>query len=67
MKYHREKLARRHLFECCCMENIICAGNGSSARLKISYISDVEFNFVCDLRIFCLIFVAHIILLFFIS
>ena len=57
---YREKLTRRHLFECGCVEYIIHTGHHPVYRTFIAYIPDIEFH----LRILKLM--THIVLLFFI-
>lgn len=64
---HRKELIGRHLLESCSMENVISSRDSGSAGLKVADVSDKEFYLVGHIRILCLVFVAHIILLLFIS
>lgn len=45
------------------MEDVIYARHGIAARLQVAYVSDKKLNLVSYVRIFYLIFMAHIILL----
>lgn len=60
---HREELTARNLLQCCGMEDIIHTGHGVAARLQVAYVSDKEFDFMGHVRVFHLVFVAHIVLL----
>ena len=58
-----KELTTGHLLKSGCMKNEISTRNGATAGLKTSYISDVEFNLMGNIRVLCLILVSHIILL----
>ena len=60
---HREELTARNLLQCCGMENVIHARHGIAARLQVAYIADKKLDLVCHVRVFHLVFVAHIVLL----
>ena len=45
------------------MEDIVSPRHGRSAGLQVSYVADVEFDFMCDVRILGLVLVTHIVLL----
>lgn len=60
---HREELTARDLLQCCGMENVIHARHGVAARLQVAYIADKKLDLVCHVRVFHLVFVAHIVLL----
>ena len=60
---HREEFTARDLLQCCGMEDVIHARHGIAARLQVAYVSDKKLNLVSHVRIFYLIFMAHIILL----
>ena len=49
------------------MKNEISAWDGATAGFKVSNVTNVELNLVCHIRVLCLIFVTHIILLFLIT
>ena len=46
-----------------CVENVVSARDGAAARFKTADVSNEEFDFVSDIRILCLVLMAHIILL----
>lgn len=46
------------------MENVVGAWHRAAATFKTADVADVEFDFVCDIGIFRLILVTHIILFF---
>ena len=49
------------------MEDVIHARHGIAARLQVAYVSDKKLDLVCHVRVFHLVFVAHIVLLFLIA
>ena len=61
--FHREELTARDLLQCCGMEDVIHARHGVAARLQVAYVSDKKLDLVCHVRVFHLVFVAHIVLL----
>ena len=60
---HREELARRHLLQCCSMEDIVYARHCRPTRLQRAHVTDIKLDFPCHLRILHLILMSHIILL----
>ena len=49
------------------MEDIVSPRHGRSAGLQVSYVADVEFDFMGDVRILGLVLVTHIVLLFLVT
>ena len=62
-----EEFAGRNLLQCCSMENIVHTMHSILNRSQISYITDVELDLLCHLRHLGLEFMAHIVLLLFIT
>ena len=60
---HREELTARDLLQCCGMEDVIHARHGIAARLQVAYIADKKLDLMGHIRVFHLVFVAHIVLL----
>ena len=60
---HREELTARDLLQCCGMEDVIHTRHGIAARLQVAYIADKKLDLVRHVRVFHLVFVAHIVLL----
>ena len=65
--FHREELTGRHLLEGCGMEYVVNPRHGVSQRLRVADIADVEFDLIGVVRVFCLEFMAHVILLLFVA
>ena len=63
----REKFTARHLLQCSCVENIIGSRHCAAAALEAPDIADIKFDLVCHVRVFCLIFVTHVVLLLFVT
>ena len=61
--FHREELTARDLLQCCGMEDVIHTRHGIAARLQVAYIADKKLDFMGHIRVFHLVFVAHIVLL----
>lgn len=61
--FHGEELAGGYLLEGGGMEDVVDAGHGVLARLEVADVADEELDFACIVRVFCLILVAHIVLL----
>lgn len=61
--YFMEELARRHLLESGCMEDVVYARHCVAARLKASYVSDEKLDLMSYVRILRLILVTHVVLL----
>ena len=64
---HREEFAARHLLQRGGMEDIVRTGHGAPAAFKAADISDIEFYLVCHIRVFGLVFMAHVILFFLVT
>ena len=60
--FHREEFAARDLLEGGCMEDVICSWHRRAHAFQASDVTDVEFYLVCDIRVFRLILVAHVVL-----
>lgn len=60
--FHREEFAARDLLEGGRMEDVICAGHRRAHAFQTSDIADIEFYLVCNIRVFRLILVAHVVL-----
>ena len=60
---HREEFATWDLLEGGGVEDIVNSGHCAAAAFESADIADVEFDFRGHVRVFSLIFVAHIVLL----
>ena len=64
---HGKKLAARHLLERGRMEDIVHAAHHAAQAVRIAHVADIKFDLAAQLRIFELVIVAHIVLLFFVA
>ena len=60
--FHWEKFATWNLLQSSGMENVVNTRHSVLTRLKTTHITNKKLYFMCYIRIFYLIFVAHIIL-----
>ena len=49
------------------MEDIVHAAHHAAQAVRIAYVADIKFDLAAQLRIFELVIVAHIVLLFFVA
>ena len=64
---HGKELAARNLLERGRMEDIVHAAHHAAQAVRIAYVADIKFDLAAQLRIFELVIVAHIVLLFFVA
>ena len=66
-RLHREELTGRHLLEGGSVEDVVYVAHSSAAGVKVTDVTNVEFDLVGNVWVFRLVLMAHVVLFFFVA